>query len=675
MDSAYKLSKSWEAMIAGLAIALALLLCPTLAFAEDEAALGNLVLSDEVQLQLYASENSDTLVSSVTGVDLGSGILACTNQTVDQVDVYNKALAAVIQWRQDALNDTRIKFKADQHYVTVREYLGYIGMSEQEYLSPQWSNNLEKIALQRSIESMDSSIGHTRPNDDSCFTAEINGYGSSGEVLAWGVNDIAQAINLWASEKDDYIKEVQGESAGETGHYTFLIRPQNKYYGFGQCKSGVDFGTSFAGESNSYLGGTSDPTKMKGSYSFEVTLSEDKFSTYGAGMMFEGFDRSAFYLCRGENVRLVIYLGYMATSNNYTYCLTGDWSSSDPSVASIDLNGWISAKKVGKTTLGLTAGSLSWSGAPLNVLARLSGEGRYDTMSAISTEGFADGSCKTAILATGANFPDALAASSLAGVYQAPVLLTESNTLTAATKAELRRLGVEKLFILGGESSVSGAVMTEIESMGISVERIAGLSRQETAVKVFASVIEQNSSCDTVIIAAGKNFPDTLSVSPYAYAYKTPIILTDNDGNLTNQAINIIKGTPSIKHVIIVGGENSVSNSVQSQLGADYTYKRLSGANRYETSAAIATWEVSQGMSAQTVALATGEKFPDALAGAALCGAKNGLLLLVDSGRTDTAASVLSENRNNVGACYIFGGLSSVPDAVVGTCVNALLEE
>lgn len=42
---------------------------------------------------------------------------------------------------------------------------------------------------------------------------------SSGEILAWGISDIASAIDLWASEKDDYIHFLNGESYGQYGHY------------------------------------------------------------------------------------------------------------------------------------------------------------------------------------------------------------------------------------------------------------------------------------------------------------------------------------------------------------------------------------------------------------------------------------------------------------------------
>lgn len=154
-----------------------------------------------------------TAVGGTTGVSLGeSGTTVFTRDTVDQRAVYAQALNGVIAWRKDALADANIKLPSNGTYLTVPEYLQEIGMTESEYLSPQWSNALELIALQRAIEAYDYDLGHTRPNGDSCWTAQYNGIGSWGEILAWGPPTMRGAIDLWASEKADYLKELKTTS-------------------------------------------------------------------------------------------------------------------------------------------------------------------------------------------------------------------------------------------------------------------------------------------------------------------------------------------------------------------------------------------------------------------------------------------------------------------------------
>ena len=69
--------------------------------------------------------------------------------------------------------------------------------------------------------------------------------------------------------------------------------------------------------------------------------------------------------------------------------------------------------------------------AQLTNWSRLSGENRIDTMAAISNEGF--DSSNTVIVAYSNNFPDALSATSLAGYYKCPILLTGSGDLEQKT--------------------------------------------------------------------------------------------------------------------------------------------------------------------------------------------------------------------------------------------------
>lgn len=143
------------------------------------------------------SERSNEPVSSVTGVTLGDGYKARTDYiSIDQRNTKRDALNAVIKWRKDALNDARIKFKYDGSWKTVPEYLKAVGISQQEYLSPKWSNALERIAIQRALEAYTWADGHTRPDDDWCFGASYKGLTSNAEVLAWGTRNISDAVDL-----------------------------------------------------------------------------------------------------------------------------------------------------------------------------------------------------------------------------------------------------------------------------------------------------------------------------------------------------------------------------------------------------------------------------------------------------------------------------------------------
>lgn len=304
--------------------------------------------------------------------------------------------------------------------------------------------------------------------------------------------------------------------------------------------------------------------------------------------------------------------------------------------------------------------ALSLAPAPValakTTVERLGGRDRYDTMSLICDKGFEHSTY--ACIATGDNFPDALAASSLAGMHDAPILLTKRDTLIPQAREQLLRLGVNMVLILGGPKAVSFDVEREIHMLGMDVERIAGKDRFDTSVEIMKAAREAGSTSDTVILTTGENFADSLSVGPYAYDKGAPIILT-NHKTLTQSEIDAIKSDSKIKNVLIVGGSAVVDDSVKTQLGTDYTYTRVFGPDRYRTSAAVAQWECARGLSWKTPLLATGLKFPDALAGAAVAGIKKSPLLLV-SNDSNVGLGVLANQASSVNSLYILGGPQAV---------------
>jgi hypothetical protein len=67
-------------------------------------------------------------------------------------------------------------------------------------------------------------------------------------------------------------------------------------------------------------------------------------------------------------------------------------------------------------------------------------------------------SASTAYVATGLDFPDALAGGPVAAAAKGPLLLVSRPCVTGAMRAELDRLGVTKLVLLGGPNAVSGSI-------------------------------------------------------------------------------------------------------------------------------------------------------------------------------------------------------------------------
>src|SRR5699024_1035543 len=153
---------------------------------------------------------------------------------------------------------------------------------------------------------------------------------------------------------------------------------------------------------------------------------------------------------------------------------------------------------------------------------RLDGYLRYDTAIDVSKEGW--DKADTVILARGDEFADALAGVPLAYKKDAPVLLTDSKKLYKDTLKEIKRLGASQVIVLGGTQAISKSIITELKQEDIKVRRISGDARFDTAAKIAEEVHEEGG--DTVAITDGMDFPDALSIAPYAAKQGIPILLT-----------------------------------------------------------------------------------------------------------------------------------------------------
>lgn len=293
---------------------------------------------------------------------------------------------------------------------------------------------------------------------------------------------------------------------------------------------------------------------------------------------------------------------------------------------------------------------------------RVAGDTRYDTMSElISNVGGWSASDKV-ILASGANYPDALSASALAGVHDAPIILTDPTELSSKAAATIKQLSPSTIYVVGGPSAVSDEVLQAANNIcGSNTIRLYGSTRYETSLEILRQC---NSSSDTVIVATGANYADSLSISPFAYVTKSPIVLCDPNGGLTQEAIEAIRAG-GFSRAILVGGNAAVPDVVISQLNnaniATDGIRRLSGATRYETSAQITAFEISETslFTADPLGFATGSNYADALAMGPCMGRINSPLLLVDNG-AQTVCAYIERLKGNVGNAFVAGVINAV---------------
>ena len=254
---------------------------------------------------------------------------------------------------------------------------------------------------------------------------------------------------------------------------------------------------------------------------------------------------------------------------------------------------------------------------------RLSGSDRYRTAVAISQAHFS--SSWGAVVASGANFPDALGAGPYAAAYGVPLLLVPpTGTLPSAVAAELDRLGVQAITVTGSAGAVSDGMLTQLQSHAAAgAYRVAGPDRFETAAALAPSVREGG----RLFVANGDTFADALGGGAAA-AWAQGALLLTKGSTLPAATVEALKAARP-REVVVLGGASVVSSAVFSSIQKvvpTASVVRASGTNRFATAADISAYSFPSG--ARTVYLAAGTTFPDALAGAGVAGRSGAPLLL-----------------------------------------------
>ena len=192
-------------------------------------------------------------------------------------------------------------------------------------------------------------------------------------------------------------------------------------------------------------------------------------------------------------------------------------------------------------------------------ITRVGGEDRYETAGLVAdkvTE-FA-GEKGLAMIATGANYPDALAISPVAARLRAPILLVRKAGLPDITEAALTRNNITKTLIIGGEDVISETIA---EALPEVEKRLAGKDRYETA---HAIAREYHSETELVFLATGLDFPDALAAGPMAAKAEAPLLLAPaTELRATTKAYLEEAG---VKKMIVVGGSSVVSEEILEDL-------------------------------------------------------------------------------------------------------------
>lgn len=419
----------------------------------------------------------------------------------------------------------------------------------------------------------------------------------------------------------------------------------------------------------------------------------------GDGPAMSGVKVEAYNAVDAWNGTLTL-LGSATTAADGTYTITGLPNSSYAIIAFEDLTGtyrdmtWPGRGYPLEASFGILTGSEDTSLTsgvnsrlvPLVDLAanrayRVFGMSRYETAAAISANNFA--SADTVVIASGASFADALAASTLAGAYGAPLLLTEKSRLPAAVGSEIERLGATYAYIIGGTGVVDATCEAQIVAKGVTVKRLAGNNRYHTGELIIKELpLEYVEGGTATLVARGDAFADALSASPFAYYDGFPILLTRPDGLPTESQrawqYLVDHGSDT---AFVIGGTGAVSDDVvwdlMDRVPGDLYGERLAGTDRYDTAAEVAGFmSYALGTPFDVMGLSSGANYPDALAGGAGAGSLGGALVLTPPTSLHPSADyTLWVNGPYCIDLQCYGGTTALADATCQDAILALGEE
>jgi putative cell wall-binding protein len=275
---------------------------------------------------------------------------------------------------------------------------------------------------------------------------------------------------------------------------------------------------------------------------------------------------------------------------------------------------------------------------------------------------------RSAVLATDADYQDALSAAYLAQGHKTAVLLTPKTTLSTVTLTTLAYEGVQHVYIVGGPLAVSNSIETQLKktpsfkpggatkrgSTTLTVTRTYGTTADQTAEKVAAAFRATSigsfsapnayggayndttgsngttkhavptTPLRTAILARDGGYQDATAASALAYHTALPIVLTPTT-TLSSAALAAIEDE-GVQQVIVMGGPLAVTDHVVSELEASTVRVfRVAGQDATDTARELASFELAptanagrQWTATTGVYLARGNGYTDAVAGSAL---------------------------------------------------------
>lgn len=260
---------------------------------------------------------------------------------------------------------------------------------------------------------------------------------------------------------------------------------------------------------------------------------------------------------------------------------------------------------------------------------------------------------------------DGLAAAPLSTQKDAPILLSDKDSVNKDTLDEMKRVltttkSNRVVYIVGGENTISKKVEAQLsKELECKIVRISGQDRFATSTEIAKELtMDTTGNADEAFIVGGDGLADAMSIAAVASqktkTIATPIIVTPKDG-LTVEAKHFLDKN-EIEKTTVVGGSTKVSKVVLDELKdivkdrANSEVIRVAGNDRHDTNVKVINkyyrdTTVENIFVAQDGYVGGDSKLIDALAVASYAGDQDAPIVLATSDLTKDQADAITAKK------------------------------
>lgn len=296
---------------------------------------------------------------------------------------------------------------------------------------------------------------------------------------------------------------------------------------------------------------------------------------------------------------------------------------------------------------------------------------RYGIAAKLSSRCYPDGA-KAVLLASGEHEMVPLIANGLAGALDAPILLTQNESVPDITAQELTRLNPQTVYMLNGGTLDSSEIGAEVKKAQPAAEivSIEASNCQDFSWELYDYGVQEGLWSDDMALTYDGCFGDLASLSAYLHDGKVPVLVKADDNTVPQKMNRVASGK---KEVLVIGGPLQFPEDELS-FAADRSIEltRFCGKDVFDANGIINTW--IEGRSKKESMLVVSIWHPeDVLAVGSYASKNNMLVLLEDPESLDSVACAITCVRERKGhsICFV-GGRSRFSDLDKGLLAKSM---